>query len=1135
MAVSVSCDTIFGDNTMTALVHSARRTTRGAGCGLLLLTFTAAVGAAEPTGDHRFVEQTPGLVAFWTFAEPAGEPRRSSGTSEKLPLTEVGGPVARVDGGPFSAHSAHFDGKRYFRIPHAETGPLNISGPDAQVSMFAVVRLDEMKRGVTIAGIWSEGKGANDDTGTRQYAMLLNMPTYGGPRQLTPHISSEGGVTRRADGTAFPWCCDYAATRSQVPEGEWVTLGFTYDGRYIRAYFNGVLEERELDPVKDKRTDRYFTQEGPNGGPRGMNPYYHGRGIFRYDPQQHAQSKPDGPADFTVGARYAVGSMLGEALKGRLGGLAVFNRALTDDEMQRLHQAANIPALNAAVAETRRSVSGIYPHLAMFNDEGECGTGAVVPWADRLWAVTYAPHKPQGSSDKLYEITPELRQIIRPESIGGTPANRMIHRESQQLFIGPYAIDAQRQVRAIPYAQMFGRPTGNARHLVDPAGKIYCATMEEGLYEIDVQTLAVTELWTDEQKRDGRHANLPGYHGKGLYSGFGRVIYANNGEHGPEALKRPEIPSGVLATWNGRGPAWSIVRRNQFTEVTGPGGLFGNDHPERDPVWSIGWDHRSLLLMVLDPGGWHTYRLPKGSHSYDGAHGWNTEWPRIRDIGETDLLMTMHGTFWRFPKTFSSTSAAGVSPRSNYLKVVGDFCRWGGRLVLGCDDTAKNEFLNKRPAKGGIIGPGRSQSNLWFVEPETLDTLGPAIGRGAVWLDDAVSAAGVSDPYLFAGYRHRTLCLAHHDAQPVKFTLEVDARGDGRWSPFRQVNVPAGESVWLEFPESETGAWIRVRCARACAGVSAVFQYRNADRRSATPAPLFAGLAPVDAGAMTGGVIHARGAEFRTLRFIAADQNGPLGCYDLDGDLRLQKADDPQGAAWTAKSVAIPRDVLQVDDASVLFVDGSGRWRLPKGGSAFDRSGPLGDARVCREVCTERDLFHAHGTFYELPAENAGGFAKVRPIASHDRRIHDYASYRGLLVLSGVSPDAPAGEHIIRSDDGRCALWVGAVDDLWQLGKPRGVGGPWRQSAVQANAPSDPYLMTGYDRKRVQLSHTSTQPVEMRVEVDITGAGLWVTYRTFAVPPGTGLRHEFPVSFSAYWVRIAAAQDTVATATFTYE
>jgi len=49
----------------------------------------------------------------------------------------------------------------------------------------------------------------------------------------------------------------------------------------------------------------------------------------------------------------------------------------------------------------------------------------------------YGPHLPFGSSDKLYEITPELTQIIRPESSGGTPANRMIHKESNQLAIGP--------------------------------------------------------------------------------------------------------------------------------------------------------------------------------------------------------------------------------------------------------------------------------------------------------------------------------------------------------------------------------------------------------------------------------------------------------------------------------------------------------------------------------------------------------------------------------------------------------------------------------------------------------------------------------------------------------------------------
>ena len=126
----------------------------------------------------------------------------------------------------------------------------------------------------------------------------------------------------------------------------------------------------------------------------------------------------------------------------------------------------------------------------------------------------------------------------------------------------------------------------------------------------------------------------------------------------PLARSRPDIASGALAEWDGK--EWNVVRRNQFTEVTGPGGIYGNAKPESDPIWSIGWDHRSLILMVLDGGKWHTYRLPKGSHSYDGAHGWNTEWPRIRDIGETDLLMTMHGAFWRFPRKFGAANSAGM-------------------------------------------------------------------------------------------------------------------------------------------------------------------------------------------------------------------------------------------------------------------------------------------------------------------------------------------------------------------------------------------------------------------------------------------------------------------------------------------
>jgi len=50
----------------------------------------------------------------------------------------------------------------------------------------------------------------------------------------------------------------------------------------------------------------------------------------------------------------------------------------------------------ALAAPAPFEISGIHPHLAMFNDEGECGTGAVVAWAGKLWVVTYAPHKPSG-------------------------------------------------------------------------------------------------------------------------------------------------------------------------------------------------------------------------------------------------------------------------------------------------------------------------------------------------------------------------------------------------------------------------------------------------------------------------------------------------------------------------------------------------------------------------------------------------------------------------------------------------------------------------------------------------------------------------------------------------------------------
>ncbi|MEM7368326.1 MAG: hypothetical protein AAF587_06960 [Bacteroidota bacterium] len=797
-------------------------------------------------------------------------------------------------------------------------------------------------------------------------------------------------------------------------------------------------------------------------------------------------------------------------------------------------------------------LSGIYPHLAMYNQESECGTGAVVPWGDRLWVMTYSPHSPNGSSDKLYEITPELEQIVFPGSIGGTPANRMIHQESQQLFMGPYVINQAGEVRVIPYSVMPGRHTANARHLFDPANKLYVATMEEGLYEIDVHSLEPTMLYKDgheegermednEKDVENGYSIIPGDHGKGLYAGQGVLVYSNNGATSPEAMKEFDAESGVLAEWDGH--QWTVVRRNQFVEVSGPGGILGNPTPDTDPIWATGWDHKSLLVGVRSSEGWAFYRLPKASHSYDGAHGWNTEWPRIRDVGTSDTpdyLMTMHGMFWRFPGAFGQAYATGIRPRSAYLKVVGDMTRWKDKLVLGCDDSAKKEFLNKRSLKGGIEGPGQSNSNLWFIDPAKIDQLGPTTASGAIWLDENIESGEYSDAFLFAGWEGRTVWIHHRSAATIPFTFEVDINGTGHWEPLTTVQVPTDRAQYVDIKADIQGEWIRVYPQKAVMGATVSVHYSSPNKRPSSPSPIFHGLSQVDQEKSIGGLLYGLGEDRRALglsvQHFSQEGREHIGYYELDVSMNLRPKNDPKMDAFIQEKFAIPPHVLTIDASSALVVDDQGRrWRFPLGKDRFTNLTDAAHLRLCREVATERDLFNCHGTFYELPAENADGFAKVRPIASHDFRIHDYASYRGLLVMTGIDPTIEGNEHLIRSKDGKAAVWAGAIDDLWELGKPHGRGGPWKDTPIQAGIASDPYLMGFYDQKSLTLSHDAQMPVSFRIEVEPIGHGPWMLYREITVAPGGEYRHTFPDNFEVRWIRFVGDQACKATAYLVYK
>lgn len=283
----------------------------------------------------------PGLVACWTFDEPAGSPRVNRFGRRAFALREIGGPVRRTDDAPVGGHAVRFDTATHLQLDPPHLHELDIHGRDARLSIFAVVRIDpDDRRGGTVAGVWNEGRGSGDDSGSRQYALLLDMPHYGGRKQVTPHVSAEGGPSYRADGSHLEWNADYAATPDRYPLDRWCSVGMTYDSDYVHAFLDGVARPRALDPAADRRTDRYFTHEGPHGRDRGLNPYYQGRGIFHYDPARHASTKPNGPSPFVVGAREVNGKPGSEPLAGQLAALAVFDDCLTHAQMLNLHRMA---------------------------------------------------------------------------------------------------------------------------------------------------------------------------------------------------------------------------------------------------------------------------------------------------------------------------------------------------------------------------------------------------------------------------------------------------------------------------------------------------------------------------------------------------------------------------------------------------------------------------------------------------------------------------------------------------------------------------------------------------------------------------------------------------------------------------
>ncbi len=490
--------------------------------------------------------------------------------------------------------------------------------------------------------------------------------------------------------------------------------------------------------------------------------------------------------------------------------------------------------------------------------------------------------------------------------------------------------------------------------------------------------------------------------------------------------------------------------------------------------------------------------------------------------------MDMHGMFYEFPDSFSASNTSGINPVARHLKMVVDFTEWNENLVIVANDASlmQNPFL------------GRAQSNLWFGKFEDLQKMGKPAGWGGVWNNENIKAGEASEPFMCCGFDWRVLHISHHSNTSISFKIEIDRDGTGIWEEYTTISVPAHGYKYFILPENLTACWIRLTANHDVDSVSAYFHYSNPER--AHDDTIFSSLARADSKkAYSRGIIYPKDDEALTLGFAAdfIDPSGNIvgyGYYEIVEDMVLKRFENPSFEKEIRSKLKIKRD-YEIDAASVIMYDENGnRYRLPKGSDVFDELWENGSCRCIREVVTERFLMNVHGSFYELPRESAGGLAKIKPICTHNLMIHDFASWRGMLVLTGNLSDAVEDEHYIRSDDNKVGLWFGNVDDLWRLGTPSREGGPCYNMSMKKNEPSDPYLMTGYDHKSATFYHYHTYNVKFTIEVDYMANNSWHVYDEITVKPGEKVVHNFPEGFNAHWVRVKVNRDCKATAWFSY-
>mgnify|MGYP003650908405 FL=1 len=75
------------------------------------------------------------------------------------------------------------------------------------------------------------------------------------------------------------------------------------------------------------------------------------------------------------------------------------------------------------------------------------------------------------------------------------------------------------------------------------------------------------------------------------------------------------------------------------------------------------------------------------------------------------------------------------------------------------------------------------------------------------------------------GFDKKVFQLKHEENNEITFKIEVDFVGDGKWSKYSEIKVPAGGYEHHVFPEGFSAHWVRLT-SNSNGKVTAYFLYQ---------------------------------------------------------------------------------------------------------------------------------------------------------------------------------------------------------------------------------------------------------------------------------------------------------------------